>query len=225
MNQNHKSLPAIEQTPQIMSELVHAAETLSRIGPAVSIFGSARLAPDSPYCHLAQDLGARLAKAGLTVIAGGGPGVMHAANQGAYDAGGTSVGLNIKLPAEASNNPFQTIDLQFEYFYSRKATFFMHSMAYIALPGGFGTLDELFEALTLIQTGKIPPGPIILVGGSFWQGLIDWINKEVLSLGMVTDRHMSLFQIEDDPETVVKLVLDYEYRHLDVANRQSTLPR
>lgn len=225
MNQNHKSLPAIEQTPQIMSELVRAAETLSRIGPAVSVFGSARLAPESPYCHLAQDLGARLAKAGLTVIAGGGPGVMHAANQGAYEAGGTSVGLNIKLPAEASNNPFQTIDLQFEYFYSRKATFFMHSMAYIALPGGFGTLDELFEALTLIQTGKIPPGPIILVGSSFWQGLIDWINKEVLSLGMVTDRHMSLFRIEDDPETVVKLVLDYEYSHLDVANRPSTIPR
>jgi uncharacterized protein (TIGR00730 family) len=225
MNQNHKSLPAIEQTPQIMSELVRAAETLSRIGPAASIFGSARLAPDSPYCGLARELGERLAKAGLAVIAGGGPGIMHAANQGAFEAGGTSIGLNIKLPAEASNNPFQTIDLQFEYFYSRKATFFMHSMAYIALPGGFGTLDELFEALTLIQTGKVPPGPIILVGSSFWQGLIDWLNQEVLSLGMVTDRHMSLFQIHDDPATIVQLVLDYEYTHLSEANRASSLPR
>ena len=225
MNQNHKSLPAIEQTPQIMSELVRAAETLSRIGPAASIFGSARLAPDSPFCHLAQDIGARLAKAGLTVIAGGGPGIMHAANQGAFEAGGTSVGLNIKLPAEASNNPFQTIDLQFEYFYSRKATFFMHSMAYIALPGGFGTLDELFEALTLIQTGKIPPGPVILVGSDFWAGLIEWLNQEVLSLGMVTDSHMSLLQVEDDPETIVNLVMAYEYSHLEQANRPSSLPR
>lgn len=208
-----------------MSELVRAAETLSRIGPAASIFGSARLAPQSPYCRLAEELGQRLAKAGLAVIAGGGPGIMHAANQGAFEAGGTSVGLNIKLPAEASNNPFQTIDLQFEYFYSRKATFFMHSMAYIALPGGFGTLDELFEALTLIQTGKIPAGPVILVGSQFWQGLIDWLNQEVLSLGMVTERHMSLFHIEDDPELVTKLVLEYEYTHLSEANRPSSLPR
>lgn len=225
MNQNHKSMPAIEQTPQIMSELVNAAETLSRIGPAVSIFGSARLPAHSPYCSLAQDIGKRLAAANLCVIAGGGPGIMHAANQGAYEAGGTSIGLNIKLPAEKTNNPFQTIDLQFEYFYSRKATFFMHSMAYIALPGGFGTLDELFEALTLIQTGKIPHGPVILVGRTFWQGLIDWLEAEVLRLDMVTDRHMSLFQIEDDPEKVVKYVIDYEYSHLKEAHRASSLPR
>lgn len=208
-----------------MSELVRAAEALSQIGPAASIFGSARLTPDSPYCHLAQELGERLAQAGLAVIAGGGPGIMHAANEGAFSAGGTSVGLNIRLPAEKTNNPFQTIDLQFEYFYSRKATFFMHSMAYIALPGGFGTLDELFEALTLIQTGKIPAGPVILVGSTFWRGLIDWIESEVLSLNMVTPGHMSLFQIEDDPKRVVEHVLAYEYSHLAEANRLSSLPR
>lgn len=208
-----------------MSELVRAAEALSQIGPAASIFGSARLPDDSPYCALATELGERLARAGLAVIAGGGPGIMHAANRGAFEAGGTSVGLNIRLPAEQSNNPFQSIDLQFEYFYSRKATFFMHSMAYIALPGGFGTLDELFEALTLIQTHKIPPGPVILMGESFWAGLIDWIEKEVVSLNMVTPSHMKLLQIEDNPEKVVELVTAYEYTHLSEANRLSSLPR
>lgn len=208
-----------------MSEMIRAAKALSQIGPAASVFGSARLAKDSPYCHLAHDLGHRLAQAGLAVIAGGGPGIMQAANRGAFEAGGTSVGLNIRLPAEQANNPFQTIDLSFEYFYSRKATFFMHSMAYIALPGGFGTLDELFEALTLIQTKKIPPGPVILMGRQFWAGLIDWMNEELLTLDLVTHDHMSLFHIEDDPQKVVNKVLEYEYKHLKDANRLSSLPR
>ncbi|MCD8504216.1 MAG: TIGR00730 family Rossman fold protein [Burkholderiaceae bacterium] len=208
-----------------MSELVRAAEALSKIGPAASVFGSARLPADSAYCALATELGDKLARAGLAVIAGGGPGIMQAANRGAFEAGGTSVGLNIRLPAEHTNNPFQSIDLQFEYFYSRKATFFMHSMAYIALPGGFGTLDELFEALTLIQTRKIPPGPVILMGKTFWSGLIDWIEREVLSLNMVTPSHMTLFAIEDDPQKVVDMVLAYEYTHLSEANRPSSLPR
>lgn len=208
-----------------MSEMVLAAETLAHVGPAVSVFGSARLPPDSPYCALSRELGARLAKAGLAVIAGGGPGIMAAANQGAFESNGTSIGLNIKLPAEQKDNPYQTIDLQFEYFYSRKATFFMHSTAYIALPGGFGTLDEIFEALTLIQTGKVPAGPVILVGRSFWSGLIDWLRAEVLSLGMITPSHMDLFTIEDDPARVVELVLDYNYKHLGESLRPSALPR
>ena len=208
-----------------MSEMMRAAEALSQIGPAVSIFGSARLPASSPYCALAHDLGERFAQAGLAVIAGGGPGIMQAANRGAYEAGGTSVGLNIRLPAEQANNPFQTIDLSFEYFYSRKATFFMHSMAYIGLPGGFGTLDELFEALTLIQTGKVPPGPVILMGSAFWGGLIDWLNQAVLPLDMVTPAHMSLIHIEDDPDKVVHKVLEYEYHHKREAHRPSSLPR
>lgn len=208
-----------------MSEMVLAAETLAHVGPAVSVFGSARLPPDSPYCALSRELGARLAKAGLAVIAGGGPGIMAAANQGAFESNGTSIGLNIKLPAEQKDNPYQTIDLQFEYFYSRKATFFMHSTAYIALPGGFGTLDEIFEALTLIQTGKVPAGPVILVGRSFWSGLIDWLRAEVLSLGMITPSHMDLFTIEDDPARVIELVLDYNYKHLGESLRPSALPR
>jgi uncharacterized protein (TIGR00730 family) len=217
--------PAYRQTPQIMSEMLHAAETLAHIGPAVSVFGSARLPADSPYCALAHDLGRRLAKAGLAVIAGGGPGVMEAANRGAFEAGGTSIGLNIRLPAEQRDNPFQSIAIPFEYFYSRKATFFMHSMAYIALPGGFGTLDELFETFTLIQTKKIPPGPVILMGSSFWKGLVDWMNEEVLSLGMITERHLGLFRIEDDPAKVVEMVLAYEYAHVSESNRPSELPR
>ncbi len=225
MDNNSNSLPAREQTPQIMSEMMRAAEALAQIGPAVSIFGSARLPPESPYCQTALDLGQRFAKAGLAVIAGGGPGIMQCANRGAFDAGGTSVGLNIRLPSEHRGNPYQTIDLQFEYFYSRKATFFMHSMAYIALPGGFGTLDELFEALTLIQTGKVPAGPVVLMGRSFWQGLIDWLEAKVRTLDMVTDRHMSLFHIEDDPQKVVDMVLAYEYSHMAQANRPSSLPR
>jgi len=208
-----------------MSEMVLAAETLAHVGPAVSVFGSARLPADSPYCTLSREIGARLAKAGLAVIAGGGPSIMGAANRGAFESGGTSIGLNIKLPAEQRDNPYQTIGLQFEYFYSRKATFFMHSMAYIALPGGFGTLDELFEALTLIQTGKIPAGPVILVGRAFWSGLIDWLNAEVLKLGMITPSHMDLFIIEDDPARVVDQVLAYKYTHLSESLRPSTLPR
>jgi uncharacterized protein (TIGR00730 family) len=150
---------------------------------------------------------------------------MQAANRGAFEAGGTSVGLNIRLPSEVVNNPYQTIDLSFEYFYSRKATFFMHSMAYIALPGGFGTLDELFEALTLMQTGKIPSGPVILVGASFWEGLVEWIKSEVLSQAMVTAAHMQLFEVQDDPRLIVQKVLDYEYEHQREANRASSLPR
>ncbi len=208
-----------------MAEMLHAAKTLAHVGPAVSIFGSARLPQNSPYCLLGHELGSRLAKAGFAIIAGGGPGVMAAANQGAFEAKGVSIGLNITLPSEKKNNPFQTIDLPFEYFYSRKATFFMHSMAYIALPGGFGTLDELFEALTLIQTRKVPAGPIILVGSAFWTGLIEWLRAEVLSLGMITPAHLDLFIIEDEPDKIVEAVLAYEYKHLGQANRPSTLPR
>jgi uncharacterized protein (TIGR00730 family) len=225
MSNNPKSSPAIRQTPQIMSEMIRAAETLADVGPAVSIFGSARLPADSPYCALSRVLGEKFAKAGLAVIAGGGPGIMEAANRGAFEAGGTSIGLNIRLPAEQRDNAYQTIDLTFEYFYARKATFFMHSTAYIALPGGFGTLDELFEALTLIQTGKIPAGPIVLVGRTFWQGLIDWLNEQVLSMGMITPRHMSIFTLEDDPDRIVDMILRYEYAHQDVALRPSELPR
>ena len=199
--------PAGKQIPVIMSEIKTAAEKLADIGPAVSMFGSARISRESPYYETCAAISAALAGAGFAIIAGGGPGIMEAANKGAFEAGGTSVGLNISLPHEAHNNEYQTISLSFEYFYSRKATFFMHSMAYVAMPGGFGTLDELFEALTLIQTGKVPPAPIVLVGSEFWHGLVDWLGEQLLANGMIAAHDLNLFIIEDDPAKVVRKVV------------------
>ncbi|MFJ1302332.1 TIGR00730 family Rossman fold protein [Pseudomonadota bacterium AL_CKDN230030165-1A_HGKHYDSX7] len=192
-----------------MSEIKTAAEKLAHIGPAVSVFGSARISRDSPHYETTVAIAAGLAREGFAVIAGGGPGIMEAANKGAFEAGGTSIGLNINLPHEAHNNEYQTISLQFDYFYSRKATFFMHSAAYVSMPGGFGTMDELFEALTLIQTGKVPPAPIILVGSEFWSGLVDWLGEQLLGNGMIGAHDLNLFIIEDDPEKVVRRVAEF----------------
>lgn len=216
-------IPAREQIPVIMSELEAAAAGLAAIGPAISLFGSARVRRDSPYYATAQAIAAELAQAGFTVIAGGGPGVMEAANKGAFDAGGTSVGLNIKLPHETTNNPYQTLSLHFEYFYSRKATFFMHSMAFVALPGGFGTLDELFEALTLVQTAKLPPTPIVLVGSAFWGGLVDWLRDKLLGEGMISPGDMNLFVVEDDPAQVVQHLVDFYGRQLEETGQQAPM--
>jgi uncharacterized protein (TIGR00730 family) len=164
--------PITEHATQIMSEMVHAAETLASVGPAISIFGSARIKRDSPYFALSETIAAQLAKAGFAIIAGGGPGIMEAANKGAFEAGGASIGLHITLPKESKRNEFLTTSLAFRHFVSRKSTFFMHSAGYVVLPGGFGTLDELFEAVTLMQTGKIPTvRRSFLVGGqAFWGG-------------------------------------------------------
>jgi len=202
-------MPATEQAPRIMSELLTAADALARLGPAVSVFGSARLPASSPWYAQAEQIGTLLAQAGFAVIAGGGPGIMEAANKGAYQADGVSVGLNIRLPRETTNNVYQTIALDFDYFLSRKATFFMHSMAYVALPGGFGTLDEVMEVLTLMQTGKIPRGPIVLVGSSFWRGLVDWIRDQLIPGGMIAPEDVGLFTIEDDAQAVVRGVADF----------------
>ena len=223
-NDQQTESTAIRQTPKIISEMVHAAETLSQIGPAVSVFGSARIQPDSPYYAQSLEIGRLLARSGLAVIAGGGPGIMEAANKGAYEAGGKSVGLNIVLPFETRINPYQTIGISFEFFYSRKATFFMHSMAYVALPGGFGTLDELFEAFTLMQTGKIPPGPIVLVGSSFWGGLIDWIREQLLGLGLISPQDMQLFTLVDEPDQVAGILNDFYQAHQAEANERNRLP-
>ncbi|AMD44621.1 Rossman fold protein, TIGR00730 family [Bordetella holmesii] len=201
--------PAGKQIPVIMSEIGIAAEKLADIGPAVSVFGSARISRNSPYYETAVAIAAALAREGFAVIAGGGPGIMEAANKGAFEADGTSVGLNISLPHEAHNNAYQSISLSFEYFYSRKATFFMHSMAYVSMPGGFGTLDELFEALTLIQTGKVPPAPIVLVGSEFWHGMIDWMGAQLLGNGMIGAHDLDLFIIEDDPEKAVRHIVEF----------------
>lgn len=206
LNNKVVRLPASEQIPTISRELQTAADTLQEIGWGVSVFGSARIKPEHKYYHLAEELGQRLANAGYPVIAGGGPGIMEAANKGAYEAGGRSVGLNICLPRETSNNNYQTHSLQFEYFYSRKATFFMHSAAYIAMPGGFGTLDELFEAITLVQTHKTPYAPIILVGSSFWSGLVEWIKEQLISHAFISPKDVDLVTITDDLDEVMCII-------------------
>lgn len=198
--------PVDRQIPVIMSEMQTAADMLQEIGWGVSVFGSARIKPESPYYALAEAIGTRLAKAGLPVIAGGGPGIMEAANKGAFNAGGHSIGLNIKLPHETKNNVFQTHSLSFEYFYSRKATFFMHSAAYIALPGGFGTLDELFEVLTLIQTGKVPAAPVILMGVDYWGGLIDWIKATLSTQHLIGPNDIALMTLTDDVDIAMRQI-------------------
>lgn len=216
--------PAGKQIPVIMSEIRAAADKLADIGPAVSVFGSARISRDSPHYETCEAISAALAEAGFAVIAGGGPGIMEAANKGAFEAGGTSVGLNISLPHEAHNNEYQTISLSFEYFYSRKATFFMHSFAYVALPGGFGTMDELFEALTLIQTGKVPPAPIILVGSEYWHGLVEWLADQMLPNGMIAAHDLELFTVEDDPRKVVRRVVEFHAQRRPEAEYAPSLP-
>src|SRR5690554_2688761 len=200
---------ATKQIPEIMSEMQAAADTLQQVGWGVSVFGSARIKPESPYYALTEKLGQRLAQAGLPVIAGGGPGIMEAANKGAFTAGGTSIGLNISLPRETTNNRYQTHSLQFEYFYSRKATFFMHSAAYIAMPGGFGTLDELFEVMTLVQTRKVPPAPILLMGTQFWEGLFDWMRQQLLGHKLIGPNDLELVTISDDIDEVMQHIEEF----------------
>ncbi len=223
-NNKEMTTPIIQQTTQIMSEMVHAAETLANIGLAISVFGSARIRPDSPYYVQSEQVGALLARAGFTVIAGGGPGIMEGVNKGAFEAGGTSVGLHIKLKSEAKANPYLSINLPFQYFVSRKATFFMHSMAYVVLPGGFGTLDELFEALTLVQTGKVPPGPIILMGSTFWGGLYQWIQDQLLGHQLISALDQNLFFIEDDPQKVVQHLQLFYKDHPGIVSHPSNMP-
>jgi uncharacterized protein (TIGR00730 family) len=211
---------AREQIPVIMSELQTAAGALERLGPAVSLFGSARMPADSPSYGIAQTIAAELAQAGLAVIAGGGPGLMEAANKGAFEAGGVSVGLNIWLRTEPVRNAYQTHRLDFQYFYSRKATFFLHSMGYVVLPGGFGTVNELFDALLLIQTGKLPAAPIILVGSDFWNGLAGWMRDRLAAMNLIDPDDMRLFSVVDDPALVVQQLLNFHGKQMEEAARQ-----
>ena len=217
-------MPVSRQIPVIMSEMQAAADVLQDIGWGVSVFGSARIKPESPWYALAEAVGQRLANAGLPVIAGGGPGIMEAANKGAFNAGGQSIGLNIKLPHETKNNMFQTHSLEFEYFYSRKATFFMHSAAYIALPGGFGTLDELFEVLTLIQTGKIPAAPVVLMGTAYWVGLIDWIKTELETSRLIGPNDIDLMVLTDDVDEAMRCIESFIRNKADELGYEAIIP-
>jgi len=191
---------------RIQAELIDGIETLSGLGPAVSIFGSARLPETSPYYQAAVEVATSLSKAKFSIISGGGPSIMEAANKGAFGHGGQSVGLNIELPFEQSPNHTQDISLSFRYFFVRKLMFVKYSMGYVVFPGGFGTLDEFFEALTLIQTKKILDFPVILYGTSFWSGLIDWIKAEVLQQGCISKEDLDLFYVVDSPEEVLPII-------------------
>lgn len=190
---------------RIMSEFVEGFESLADIGKAVTIFGSARTRPDDPYYKAAEKTSQLLAKAGFSVITGGGPGIMEAGNKGAFEAGGESAGLNITLPHEQEGNKYQTITLDFHYFYARKVMFVKYAMAFVCFPGGYGTLDEFFETITLIQTLKVEPFPIILYGSSYWNGLVDWMTRTLVPQ-FIDDEDLSIFRIVDDPREVVKIV-------------------
>ena len=191
---------------KIMGEFVEGVDALHEIGPAVSFFGSARIKPADPIYKKAEKLARLFVKHNFAVITGGGGGVMEAANKGAAEAGGTSVGLNIILPHEQMPNPFANIKIGFKYFFIRKVMFVKYATAYIILPGGFGTLDELFEAVTLIQTHRIQPFPLILVGSDYWAGLIGWIKEKLLAEKRISPQDLEILQIMDDPEKIVKAV-------------------
>ena len=193
---------------RIQAEFVEGFGLLAELPKAVSVFGSARTKPGSDEYELAVDIGARLHEAGYAVITGGGPGIMEAANKGCNDAGGLSVGLGIELPFEQKLNDHLDIGLEFRYFFVRKTMFVKYSQAFVVLPGGFGTLDELFEAITLVQTGKITRFPIVLVGTEFWSGLLDWIKKSMLPSGKISPQDLDLVHVTDDPEEVVRIILD-----------------
>ena len=189
---------------RIMAEFVEGFDTLSSInGPAVSFFGSARTVADDPYYKLTTEIAADLVGMGYAVITGGGPGIMEAANKGAAEAGGNSIGLNINLPFEQEPNIFTNMPLSFKYFFVRKVMFIKYAQAFICMPGGFGTLDEAFEALTLIQTRRIKPFPVILVGTDYWSGLLDWIKEKILAADRVDDDDMMIINVMDDPKEIV----------------------
>jgi len=197
---------------KIMSEFVEGFEKMSKIGPCVSIFGSARTKPNDPYYVLAEEIAYKLTRNGYGIITGGGPGIMEAGNKGATRGTGISVGLNIDLPHEQDSNPFIDSDknIDFDYFFVRKVMFVKYAQAFVVLPGGFGTLDELFESITLIQTNKIGKFPIILVGSDFWSGLIDWIKSTLhKKFHTISEEDFSLFKVVDDTDEVVDVINEF----------------
>jgi len=222
--QNHKGWNEIKTNDswaifKIMGEFVNGYEKLSQIGPCVSIFGSARTKPGEKYYDLAESIAKRIVEAGYGVITGGGPGIMEAGNKGAHLGGGTSVGLNIELPFEQHDNPYIDSDksLDFDYFFVRKVMFVKYSQGFVVMPGGFGTLDELFEAITLIQTNKIELFPIILVGKEFWEGLFDWVKETLLkNHGNISPKDLNLIHLVDSSDEVI-YILDSFYKEFNLS--------
>ena len=197
---------------RIQSEFVEGFGALAELGPAISVFGSARTTPDDPFYALGVDLGRQLAEAGFAVITGGGPGAMEAANKGALEAGGASVGLGIELPFESGLNEFVDLGVNFRYFFARKTMFVKYAQGFAVLPGGFGTFDELFEAMTLVQTQKVTSFPIVLLGRSYWSGLLDWITSTVLEDGKISARDLDMFTLTDDVEEAVSVMVEARRR-------------
>jgi hypothetical protein len=209
---------------QIMAEFVEGYEKLAEIHPSVSIFGSARFPPEHPSSKLCEEIALKLSNAGFSVVSGGGPGVMAAANKGAFEGSSPSIGLNIALPHEQTPNPYQDITLTFRHFFSRKVMFVKFATAYVVLPGGFGTLDEFAEILTLIQTKKSRRIPIILVDSAFWSGLIDWFRNTLVQAGTIAESDLDLIQILDDPDEVIAAIFSYyEHRRFGPTEEESEM--
>jgi len=207
---------------RILAEFTEGIDALSELGFAISIFGSARIEPESPYYIQAVELAKKLSKENFAIITGGGPGIMEAGNKGASVEQGQSVGLNIVLPQEQHPNPFQDITLNYRYFFARKVMFVKHSMGYVCMPGGFGTLDEFFEALTLVQTNKIYPIPIVLFGSKFWQGLLNWIREQPLNEKLISEEDMDLMHITDDIDEIVRIMVKHrDYKREKIAQTKS----
>ncbi|MDP4684595.1 MAG: TIGR00730 family Rossman fold protein [Crocinitomicaceae bacterium] len=201
---------------KIMSEFVEGYERMAKIGPCISVFGSARTKPDNKYYQMGVEISEMLSRAGYGVITGGGPGIMEAGNKGAQLGGGKSVGLNIDLPFEQNHNPYidPEHNLEFDYFFVRKVIFVKYAQGFVVLPGGFGTMDELFEALTLIQTKKINERPVVLIGKQYWQGLFDWIKESMLNMEQtISSKDLSMFSIVDTPEEAFKCIEDFYKSH------------
>jgi uncharacterized protein (TIGR00730 family) len=201
-----------DRIDRIADELRSGFDALAGVGAAASFFGSARTPPGDPDYELARETARIVGESGLAIITGGGPGIMEAANRGAKDAGALSVGLNIELPFEQGGNPFCDIALTFHYFFARKIMFVRYASGFVVFPGGFGTMDELFEALTLIQTGKITEFPVILVGSDYWRGLVDWFRERMLTEGNISPQDLDLFSVTDDPLEVRDLLMSAAHR-------------
>jgi len=197
---------------RIMAEFVDSFQTMSQVGPAVTVFGSARTKPNDKYYKAAQDIAKGLAKHNLAVITGGGPGIMEAANKGAAHAGGKSVGLNIELPHEQSGNKFANVPIHFHYFFARKVCFVKYSLGFVFMPGGFGTLDEFFEVITLVQTQRIPQFPLVLFGTEHWHGLLAWMKSRLQKDKLISPGDLDLVRLTDDVDEVVEIIRDYERR-------------
>jgi uncharacterized protein (TIGR00730 family) len=200
---------------RILSEFVEGFDALAAVGPAVTIFGSARVDETEPIYDLARTIARKLAESGFAIITGGGPGVMEAANRGCREGGALSVGCNIELPHEQGLNPYVDLGVEFRYFFARKTMFVKYADAFVILPGGFGTLDELFESLTLIQTGKVRDFPVVLVGSAYWKGLLDWMRDVQLPAGAISEADLHLLQLTDDADEVVRIVRAYAARSHD----------